>query len=243
MRREDEWMKSESVRWIADHAEDKGYQGIQFPVSGFNRLGDALKHRVIRQALLLAGGTLRRIGLRHVDAVTALADGVRPQARIDLPNRVIVERTYDRLVFKKTPDRPVQPFSYTVNGPGTMLLDEVNCTVSFEEMDATGLPDRGASQKTAFLDADQLTYPLIIRNIKEGDRFIPLGMSGHRKIKDFFIDLKIPLAERARIPILTHHDMPIWVCGLRIDDRFKVTQATKRVLKVTLEVGTPKHGG
>lgn len=88
---------------------------------------------------------------------------------------------------------------------------------------------------TAFLNAERITYPLMIRNFRPGDRFVPLGMSGHKKLKDFFIDLKIPSEVRARIPILTERDMPIWVCGFRIDDRFKVSSKTKKVLKVTFD--------
>ena len=91
----------------------------------------------------------------------------------------------------------------------------------------------GASPWTAFLNAENLTYPLMIRNFLPGDRFVPLGMSGHKKLKDFFIDLKLSSKARAHIPILTHRNRIVWVCGLRIDDRFKVTKDTKRVLKVT----------
>jgi tRNA(Ile)-lysidine synthase len=59
-------------------------------------------------------------------------------------------------------------------------------------------------------------------------------MHGHKKLKDFFIDLKIPLSERKRIPILTFKEIPVWICGIRIDDRFKVTQTTRKVLRVTI---------
>jgi tRNA(Ile)-lysidine synthase len=76
----------------------------------------------------------------------------------------------------------------------------------------------------------------VIRNFREGDRFIPFGMSGHRKLKDFFIDLKIPSEARARVPIMTYQNNIIWVCGLRIDDRYKVTPDTRKVLKVTFDV-------
>jgi tRNA(Ile)-lysidine synthase len=96
----------------------------------------------------------------------------------------------------------------------------------------------GASKRIAFFDADRLSYPLVIRNLRPGDRFVPLGMKGHKKVKDYFIDLKVPSKERARIPLLVHRESIIWVCGFRIDDRFKVTSKTKKVLRATLnEIG------
>jgi tRNA(Ile)-lysidine synthase len=62
-------------------------------------------------------------------------------------------------------------------------------------------------------------------------------MSGHKKIKDFFIDLKVPAQDRIRVPILTCNNYPVWVCGFRIDDHYKVVPDTKRVLKVTFKKG------
>jgi tRNA(Ile)-lysidine synthase len=53
-------------------------------------------------------------------------------------------------------------------------------------------------------------------------------------VKDFFMDLKIPSEFRVRIPILISQGDPVWICGHRIDDRFKVTPETKRMLKVTV---------
>jgi len=76
----------------------------------------------------------------------------------------------------------------------------------------------------------------MLRNFRPGDRFVPLGMKGHKKLKDFFVDMKIPSDVRARIPLLAQGDQLIWVCGLRMDDRFKVTSSTRRVLRASLDV-------
>jgi tRNA(Ile)-lysidine synthase len=93
----------------------------------------------------------------------------------------------------------------------------------------------GVSRWCAFLNADHLIYPLVIRNARPGDKFVPFGMSGHKKLKDFFMDLKVPSAARAQTPILFCRDIPIWVCGFRIDDRFKILPDTKKILKVTFD--------
>jgi tRNA(Ile)-lysidine synthase len=59
-------------------------------------------------------------------------------------------------------------------------------------------------------------------------------MTGHKKIKDFFIDFKIPVESRPLIPLLVSGDRPVWMGGYRIDDRYKVTSKTRRVLEVSL---------
>jgi tRNA(Ile)-lysidine synthase len=117
---------------------------------------------------------------------------------------------------------------------GEFHLKAAACTITLEE-EKVKSSDLGASPRVAYLDADCLTHPLKIRNFRPGDRFVPLGMKGRKKVKDFFVDLKIPFEARKRIPILTCGKTLFWVCGLRIDDRFKVTPKTRRILKVSFE--------
>jgi len=235
MRTDDVWLEEEAEVWINEVAE-KGANGkVSIPLSPFAALPEALKARVIRQALRRAGGNLRRVGFRHVEAINRVAAGERPQARVDLPNGVTARRVYDNLVFSKKDAEVAQGFCYSLGGPGESYLESLECTIILEEMEKVILPNMGASPWIAFLDAGRITYPLMIRNFRPGDRFVPLGMGGHRKLKDFFIDLKVPSEIRKRIPILTCKDTLLWVCGLRIDDHFKVTSETRRVLKISID--------
>ncbi len=64
---------------------------------------------------------------------------------------------------------------------------------------------------------------------------MPLGLNGFKKVKDVFIDNKIPSEERKKIPILANNDDIVWVCGIRIDDRYKIKQETKRILRCKVE--------
>ncbi|MBB6273159.1 tRNA(Ile)-lysidine synthase [Pedobacter cryoconitis] len=82
----------------------------------------------------------------------------------------------------------------------------------------------------AFIDADQLIFPLIVRTWQDGDRFMPIGMRNYKKLSDFFIDQKIPLPQKDSIPILINGNGDVvWVAGLRQDNRYKVTATTKKV--------------
>lgn len=85
------------------------------------------------------------------------------------------------------------------------------------------------------LDQDQLAFPLKIRRWQPGDRFVPLGMSGRKKVSDFLIDTKVPVPEKDHVYVLETADKQIaWVAGYRIDDRFKLTDATRRVYDLRL---------
>lgn len=85
----------------------------------------------------------------------------------------------------------------------------------------------------ASLDFGRLEFPLRIRYWQRGDRFVPFGMKGMKKLSDFFIDRKIPKERKDRIPLLCNGNGDIlWIAGLRSDNRYKVTPETRQILIV-----------
>lgn len=85
----------------------------------------------------------------------------------------------------------------------------------------------------AYVDADKIHLPLSLRKWKEGDSFQPLGMKGKKKLSDFLIDEKISVTEKQSVTVLTSNEEIVWVVGMRIDDRYKITPSTQRVLVIT----------
>lgn len=86
----------------------------------------------------------------------------------------------------------------------------------------------------ALLSADSLQFPLKIRKWRSGEWFIPLGMHSQKLVSDYLIDAKVPLIEKERQTVLLSGNSLIWLIGRRIDDRYKVTERTKRVVRITL---------
>ncbi|QCR24598.1 tRNA lysidine(34) synthetase TilS [Pontibacter sp. SGAir0037] len=84
----------------------------------------------------------------------------------------------------------------------------------------------------AALDADQLRFPLKLRNWQEGDWFVPLGMNGKKKVSDFLIDKKVPANLKPQTLVLVSEQSIAWIVGQRLDNRFKVTDKTERVLEI-----------
>jgi len=79
----------------------------------------------------------------------------------------------------------------------------------------------------AKFDLNKLTFPLLLRKWKNGDKFIPLGMNNFKKVSDFFVDEKYTLNEKKEQWILCSKENIIWIVGKRIDDRYKIASNTK----------------
>lgn len=83
-----------------------------------------------------------------------------------------------------------------------------------------------------YVDADKLHKPFILRRWNEGDRMRPLGMKSFKKVSDIFTDAKVPGAYKHRIPLIESRDGIVWICGVQLDDRFKITDNTQHIVKM-----------
>jgi tRNA(Ile)-lysidine synthase len=183
-----------------------------------------------REVLLAAAEESGAGGLTgaHIEALAALIDAP-PGHRATLPGQRMATR--DREVIHLDRETPAAGFCIPVT-PGVAYAMEGFHFASTIEL---GAEDRAvAGENAEEVDADRVgTGGLTLRSWRDGDAFVPLGMSSRKKISNFFVDEKVPAYRKHRIPILATADGEIvWVCGLRIDDRFKVTATTRRVLKL-----------
>lgn len=111
-----------------------------------------------------------------------------------------------------------------------------NAVLYYEYLDIDTIEDFGVPEQIAQVDADKLHYPLTLRRWQEGDWFIPFGMTGRKKVSDFLTDAKISPAEKQRQFVLLSDEEIVWIVGRRIDDRYRLTDRTENVLRITKEI-------
>jgi tRNA(Ile)-lysidine synthase len=85
-----------------------------------------------------------------------------------------------------------------------------------------------------YIDKDKLKFPLTVRKWKNGDYFYPFGMQGKKKLSKFFKDEKISLLQKEKIWLLCSENQIVWVIGKRLDNRYKITETTKNILKIEI---------
>lgn len=118
-----------------------------------------------------------------------------------------------------------------IESEGTVSFEGGTLTLRFMDRPAKLTAEPGVE----WLDADQLVFPLLLRKWKTGDYFYPLGMTKKKKLSKFFIDAKLSKIQKEQVRVLETNQKIICIPGLRIDNRFKYTDASKRLLKLTYQ--------
>jgi tRNA(Ile)-lysidine synthase len=234
LREEDDYLEKgaeEAYQKVVREAKET----LAFNFSEYQTLHRAIQWRVIRKILekkLDWGMTAENGGGPEVHRVHERLHQAPPSFLMELPHGFWVEKRYDLVLFGKRAVKPSVPFEVALISPGRTLVEAIGKEVVIEETDRDAVDDYSGSPDTALMDCGSLRFPLKMRNFRPGDRFCPLGVKGSQKLKDFFIDHKVPRFERGSIPLIISDGKIVWVVGHRIDERVKITERTRKVLKV-----------
>jgi len=169
----------------------------------------ALAGRVVRAALSQVRGNLRGITATHIADILHLVSEGPPQGELSLPSAWVARR-YEKLLFSRQKPEENEHFEIVLNSPGAYQLSgERTLQLSLEEQ-----PGRESAEIVEFAAAS-LSFPLLLRHCRPGDRFRPSGMSGTKKLQDLFVDLKLTKEERQESLLLLKDNEVLWVVGLR----------------------------
>lgn len=249
-RSENEWM-DEIIGPIYNHAVvHEGQHRQELSIPAFSAYPEAVRRRLIRTAIARTKGDLQRISFSHIESARLLAEHQQESGLLMLPDGVRVQREKDFLIFLQTDASRLsrkqmihveQPeFTYAVaNTEQTVIIEEIGAMMIFSLQPICTDSMNDSSNHIALLDLGRLHFPLKVRNIQPGDRFIPLGTSGSQKVQKYFIDHKIARSQRPKIPVLLSGNQIVWLAGHRIDDRFKITPSTRSVLKIEFLKSVP----
>jgi tRNA(Ile)-lysidine synthase len=194
----------------------------------------AMQRRLLRLWIESVRGNLSGLDFVHMKDMLHLIEHGAPQARLALPGGWQLRGEYDRVKLAPRPawlKRPCYAYDFVMGS--TLAIPQAGWAIRSELIEPP-LAYYPADLMEAFFDAAGLTAGLTVRNFRNGDFFQPLGMAGHKKIKDLFIEKKLTLSVRARWPLLASAHEVLWIPGYGRSERAKVTPETVSILRVKL---------
>lgn len=189
----------------------------------------AIKREIFRMAIEKKHGSLTGISFNHVETLIEMLFNGRVGSVIRLPGGLTISKSYDGLYIGENPlsnEKKTGYFGHELMVPGNTQLSELGIQV-IAEMTNTFVKSQPG---VAVFDVDDLSLPLFVRTRRIGDHFQPLGFKGSKKIKEFFIDEKVPRQMRDVVPIICDRQGIIWIGGYRQSENGKVTDNTKKFL-------------
>lgn len=156
-------------------------------------------------------------------------DGISGKTFYSQSHRIIKDRKF--LIIEEKKDKKEN--TYIIEKDCTSI--DTPLRLSIETLEKDSLTEIEKNPYTIYIDKDTIHYPLTIRRWQKGDRFVPFGMKGHKKVSDFFSNQKYSLIEKENTWLLCSQDKIIWIIGKRSDDRFKITDTTTNILKIILK--------
>jgi tRNA(Ile)-lysidine synthase len=197
---------------------------------------EMMEHVILRRVLrraLDATESLRGISFIHIEDMMNLIKSGKAGDRIYLPRNIRVIKEYALLVI--TSESPPVLTDYEIQPPGEAVLTGTGSVVKARLEENSS--DAGDGKSVVLLDAGKMVFPLKIRARKPGDFFYPHGFGKKKKLQDFFVDEKVPRDERASVPVVVSGSDIVWIAGYRADHRFRITDQTKKFLRLVIVKG------
>ncbi|GAA0353590.1 tRNA lysidine(34) synthetase TilS [Bacillus horti] len=259
LREENDWLTQEAKKYADQIIETKDAQQVTLNLSTFRHIPLPLQRRAILLILNCLSEPGSQWSKTHIDQLLELCIQEQGRKELHLPHSILVQKEYTNLTIgKRDAVQKHQVSSYYIRLPSEGELDvpELSLKIrveayrtALEDIQQQGksvgktVPDlpsewrslQSGQRYRAQFDLQQISLPLILRNRQPGDKIQPLGMKGHKKVKDIFIDAKIPQKERQRWPLIADQLDILWIPGIKRADRSKVNQKTEQCVVVTVE--------
>lgn len=233
LQEQEDYLAQETARQLAAVSRGNSGQALQLNIKPFLTLHPYLQKRVLRLALGRANPDLTELSWRHLHAALALCRSRASGGEISLPRGWRLAREKDLLVLQRRPLLPPPSGEFALPCQDQGSFSGLGWTLTWTTYPAQPEADQTLASQTVLMDRNKVQFPLVLRPVRPGDRFQPLGMTGTKKLQDFLVDAKIPRRQRPSIPLLLSQDQIIWVVGQRLAEPVKVTPQTTTILQIS----------
>ena len=241
-REDDRYLEEQTASVCASLVHPEGAEGYSIDRLRLQTQPLALQRRLLREVFRRMHPIRRAPSLATVEAVRGMLSSKRGVERrcaggvhVRVTQHALLLQPAKAGAFPQESEVVVKRHSLQI--PSVVEWAGTRQRIRVQEGTREAAHQRPASPGWAMIvDAELLSYPLHIRPWKAGDRFVPSGMKGRsKKLQDYFVDLKIPVSQRGRIPILDSPQGIVGVLGFRQDERFQVSDRTRRCVVISID--------
>lgn len=216
---------SDFVNKEVDRLYPAAVEGTSIALKALQKADPYLRHMIVKRLLLHV----------HIEPSFSIIESVldltnrQKGSAADIQKQWIAERTADRIVLRERGESG--GFLHVITSPSSVINDRFSFSVRRVR---NGKNKRSNNPSIEYVDGGKITFPLTVRSWSAGDAFIPLGMKGRKKISDLFGEKKMTSEQKSSTPVVVSGDAIVWVAGVRLDDRFKITRSTKSIFQLSI---------
>ncbi|PYG89100.1 tRNA(Ile)-lysidine synthase [Ruminiclostridium sufflavum DSM 19573] len=215
---------------------------VELDLAELSEMHQAIMCRILRMAVSDSCGSMTGIGFVHIEKLIWLIRNGQTGSRIDIPHGITAIKSYTSIIIKKKKEESMQGFAYGLEIPGELELTDIKAVIKIQALSFPSnqgcleFVNKNKGAYTQFFDFNRIeaakNLDIMVRNRQNGDIFKPLNSNGTKKLKEYFIDNKIPREERNKFPLIAINKEIIWIIGNKTSDNYKVTDNTKSVLMI-----------
>ena len=236
LQKDNEFIEEYSKKCYNIYCENYG-EKLKISQQLFKKEMDSIITRVIIRAFKEISNSHQNFEMKHIYEIVNLANK-NTGKKLNLTNKIICENLYGDIIFiKEDTNKEKICDEYEIRIDKDEINNKIifdNYAINFEIVENKNKVEFPKNNLIKLFDYDNIEKEIVIRYRKDGDKIVPLGMNGSKKLKDIFIDLKIPRENRNNIPILCFDDKISWIVGYKTSQLFRVTKDTKKILKITI---------
>lgn len=229
-----DFLEKEGEKRYNEVVKKQGKYRIILDKEKFNNQDISMKQRILRLCILNINSNLQGVSEAQISNMLELFKQGDTGKQIDISNEIVGRVNYEDLVVERQIREEIGKFQYNLKD--NVIIDEIGYKFNVEILENIGSLDLKKEMNTMYFDFSKVSGSLKVRNRIDGDKFIPFGMSGQKKIKDYFVDEKIPRELRNQIPLIVDDEKILWVVGYRTSEAYRITKNTKNILKISYEI-------
>lgn len=233
VREENNYLEQQTMELLNSMGDIKE-SSIAINTERLKQLHPAMQKRLLRKAVESIVSSLNGFEYKHFQGIIELFDK-STGAAIELPKDLKAYISYGNLIISKKIENTDKKCYYKLKYDYDNFIDEINEMLRVKLINIKELSSVPKSFNTVYIDSDKIKNELVIRSREQGDIFSPIGMRGSKKLKDYFIDKKIPREKRDQVMLLADGDQIVWILGSIISEKYKITSDTQNVIVLSCD--------